>query len=266
MSCMQHASMHFTNRSKAFPILLPAPYAHPWPRLHTHISKLLHLESLPRFISKPSLATCLIPSAPYTRSFPLLEPPMLGSCSAQECKCTPTPSWEQANREHSAAPVLPVSSLFSAQVNSPPAASTMAAARTCVCSPTKAMSTVPVEGAASSRTTLPAEVRKQLEARTEAARGCQYTRDPSSRLGLRSCAWTRAQLMKPSPSPAANSSCRAQDEFECANGECISFSLTCDGVSHCKDKSDEKPSYCSKEPTPAPALLRPQPRTSSPRP
>lgn len=44
---------------------------------------------------------------------------------------------------------------------------------------------------------------------------------------------------------AVNSSCRAQDEFECANGECISFSLTCDGVSHCKDKSDEKPSYCN---------------------
>ncbi|XP_072597864.1 prolow-density lipoprotein receptor-related protein 1 isoform X2 [Vulpes vulpes] len=44
---------------------------------------------------------------------------------------------------------------------------------------------------------------------------------------------------------AMNSSCRAQDEFECANGECINFSLTCDGVSHCKDKSDEKPSYCN---------------------
>ncbi|CAO2582032.1 Prolow-density lipoprotein receptor-related protein 1 [Lemmus lemmus] len=53
---------------------------------------------------------------------------------------------------------------------------------------------------------------------------------------------------------AMNSSCRAQDEFECANGECISFSLTCDGVSHCKDKSDEKPSYCSKEATAAPPL------------
>ncbi|XP_039721688.1 prolow-density lipoprotein receptor-related protein 1 isoform X2 [Pteropus medius] len=44
---------------------------------------------------------------------------------------------------------------------------------------------------------------------------------------------------------AVNSSCRVQDEFECANGECINFSLTCDGVSHCKDKSDEKPSYCN---------------------
>lgn len=53
-------------------------------------------------------------------------------------------------------------------------------------------------------------------------------------------------------STAVNSSCRAQDEFECANGECINFSLTCDGVSHCKDKSDEKPSYCSKQPPPSP--------------
>lgn len=61
-----------------------------------------------------------------------------------------------------------------------------------------------------------------------------------------------AQDTHPTFSPAVNSSCRAQDEFECANGECINFSLTCDGVSHCKDKSDEKPSYCSK------CLLQPQ--------
>ena len=59
------------------------------------------------------------------------------------------------------------------------------------------------------------------------------------------------------PAPAMNSSCRAQDEFECANGECINFSLTCDGVSHCKDKSDEKPSYCSKAPPPASVPHRP---------
>lgn len=64
----------------------------------------------------------------------------------------------------------------------------------------------------------------------------------------------------PSPSPAVNSSCRAQDEFECANGECIDFSLTCDGVSHCKDKSDEKPSYCSKEPPPRDPGLHQQPQ------
>lgn len=65
--------------------------------------------------------------------------------------------------------------------------------------------------------------------------------------------------MEPSPPPATNSSCRAQDEFECANGECISFSLTCDGVSHCKDKSDEKPSYCSKEPLQPLLFFRPRP-------
>lgn len=126
----------------------------------------------------------------------------------------------------------------SPQVSCPPAVSTTEAARICVCSPTKAMSTVPVEGAGSSRRTSPAGVRKLAGARAEAARGHFFQ------------SWTRAgpQLMEPSPSPATNSSCRAQDEFECANGECISFSLTCDGVSHCKDKSDEKPSYCSKEP------------------
>lgn len=61
----------------------------------------------------------------------------------------------------------------------------------------------------------------------------------------------------PASLPAVNSSCRIQDEFECANGECIHFSLTCDGVSHCKDKSDEKPSYCSKEPPQTPGRQAP---------
>ncbi|XP_023799016.1 prolow-density lipoprotein receptor-related protein 1 [Cyanistes caeruleus] len=43
---------------------------------------------------------------------------------------------------------------------------------------------------------------------------------------------------------AVNSTCNV-DEFECGNGDCIDFSRTCDGVVHCKDKSDEKQSYCS---------------------
>ncbi|XP_008939294.1 PREDICTED: low-density lipoprotein receptor-related protein 1-like, partial [Merops nubicus] len=42
-----------------------------------------------------------------------------------------------------------------------------------------------------------------------------------------------------------NSTCNVHDEFECGNGDCIDFSRTCDGVVHCKDKSDEKQSYCS---------------------
>uniref|UniRef100_A0A3B3VX30 Uncharacterized protein n=1 Tax=Poecilia latipinna TaxID=48699 RepID=A0A3B3VX30_9TELE len=32
----------------------------------------------------------------------------------------------------------------------------------------------------------------------------------------------------------------------CGNGECIDYQLTCDGVAHCKDKSDEKMQYCGK--------------------
>ncbi|KAK2516454.1 Lrp1 [Columba guinea] len=44
---------------------------------------------------------------------------------------------------------------------------------------------------------------------------------------------------------ALNSTCNVHDEFECGNGDCIDFSRTCDGVVHCKDKSDEKQSYCS---------------------
>ncbi|MED6290428.1 Low-density lipoprotein receptor- protein 1B, partial [Characodon lateralis] len=41
-----------------------------------------------------------------------------------------------------------------------------------------------------------------------------------------------------------NSSCNIYTEFECGNGECIDYQLTCDGVAHCKDKSDEKMQYC----------------------
>ncbi|NXK69843.1 LRP1 protein, partial [Sylvietta virens] len=44
---------------------------------------------------------------------------------------------------------------------------------------------------------------------------------------------------------AVNSTCNVHYEFECGNGDCIDFSRTCDGVVHCKDKSDEKQSYCS---------------------
>lgn len=55
------------------------------------------------------------------------------------------------------------------------------------------------------------------------------------------CSW-------PSPSSAAeNSSCNIHSEFECGNGECINYQLTCDGIAHCKDKSDEKMQYCGKK-------------------
>lgn len=49
-----------------------------------------------------------------------------------------------------------------------------------------------------------------------------------------------------SPCVAENSSCNIHTEFECGNGECINYQLTCDGVAHCKDKSDEKMQYCGK--------------------
>lgn len=167
------------------------------------------------------------------------------------------PSWEYTDQGTLFSLRSPPISV-SAQVNFPPAVSTMEAARICVCSPTKGMLIVPAEGAASSRTTLPAGVRKPVGAGMGRLSGVS-TRDPSSSLQprLQGCPQAGLQLMKASPSPAVNSSCRAQDEFECANGECISFSLTCDGVSHCKDKSDEKPSYCSKRPL-QPLLLLPQ--------
>lgn len=43
---------------------------------------------------------------------------------------------------------------------------------------------------------------------------------------------------------ALNTTCNNIDEFECGNGDCIKYTLTCDGTAHCKDKSDEKQSYC----------------------
>uniref|UniRef100_A0A8C6XVP1 LDL receptor related protein 1B n=1 Tax=Naja naja TaxID=35670 RepID=A0A8C6XVP1_NAJNA len=43
-----------------------------------------------------------------------------------------------------------------------------------------------------------------------------------------------------------NMSCNFYFEFECGNGECIDYQLSCDGIAHCKDKSDEKLLYCGK--------------------
>lgn len=149
------------------------------------------------------------------------------------------------------------------QASSPPAASTTGAARTCVCSRTKATSTAPAVAAASSRTTSPARVRGGPWAQTgtvspqtlQQPQPHQQPGPPKPQFlgGRRGYRRPGPGSGDPSPpSPAVNSSCRAQDEFACANGECINFSLTCDGVSHCKDKSDEKPSYCSKGPRPHP--------------
>lgn len=47
---------------------------------------------------------------------------------------------------------------------------------------------------------------------------------------------------------AMNSSCNIHSEFQCGNGECIDYQLTCDGITHCKDRSDEKMQYCGKNP------------------
>ncbi|KAG8452515.1 hypothetical protein GDO86_004341 [Hymenochirus boettgeri] len=44
---------------------------------------------------------------------------------------------------------------------------------------------------------------------------------------------------------SSNSTCNKYDEFECGNGDCIRYSMTCDGFAHCKDKADEKHAYCS---------------------
>ncbi|MCJ8744681.1 hypothetical protein PDJAM_G00121590 [Pangasius djambal] len=41
-----------------------------------------------------------------------------------------------------------------------------------------------------------------------------------------------------------NTSCSSVNDFQCVNGDCIDYTLTCDGTAHCKDKSDEKQSFC----------------------
>ncbi|XP_035376859.1 low-density lipoprotein receptor-related protein 1B [Electrophorus electricus] len=43
---------------------------------------------------------------------------------------------------------------------------------------------------------------------------------------------------------SANSSCSRRSDFECTNGECVDYQLTCDGIAHCRDKSDEKRQFC----------------------
>uniref|UniRef100_A0A674BVJ8 LDL receptor related protein 1 n=1 Tax=Salmo trutta TaxID=8032 RepID=A0A674BVJ8_SALTR len=52
------------------------------------------------------------------------------------------------------------------------------------------------------------------------------------------------RLLEDNSCSALNALCGSVDDFECGNGDCINYSLTCDGMAHCKDKSDEKQSYC----------------------
>ncbi|KAK7915952.1 hypothetical protein WMY93_011713 [Mugilogobius chulae] len=53
------------------------------------------------------------------------------------------------------------------------------------------------------------------------------------------------KLLEDNTCIALNTTCNSIDEFECGNGDCIEYVRTCDGVPHCKDKSDEKQSYCA---------------------
>ncbi|XP_045081182.1 low-density lipoprotein receptor-related protein 1-like [Coregonus clupeaformis] len=53
------------------------------------------------------------------------------------------------------------------------------------------------------------------------------------------------KLLEDNTCVALNTTCSSVDEFECGNGDCVNYTLTCDGMAHCKDKSDEKQSYCA---------------------
>ncbi|XP_038606813.1 low-density lipoprotein receptor-related protein 1B [Tachyglossus aculeatus] len=41
-----------------------------------------------------------------------------------------------------------------------------------------------------------------------------------------------------------NSSCNTDTQFECGDGTCIDYWLTCDGTAQCADRSDERPLFC----------------------
>lgn len=41
------------------------------------------------------------------------------------------------------------------------------------------------------------------------------------------------------------SSCDPKAEFECRSGECIPYVVTCDGIKHCSDGSDESVNFCA---------------------
>uniref|UniRef100_A0A672NBG1 Low-density lipoprotein receptor-related protein 1B-like n=1 Tax=Sinocyclocheilus grahami TaxID=75366 RepID=A0A672NBG1_SINGR len=64
-------------------------------------------------------------------------------------------------------------------------------------------------------------------------------------LGVVNCT-CRGERMLLDDNRSLNSSCNIHSEFQCGNGECIDFQLTCDGIAHCKDRSDEKMQYCGK--------------------
>lgn len=44
--------------------------------------------------------------------------------------------------------------------------------------------------------------------------------------------------------PPARRHCKA-DQFACASGDCIPYHLTCDGIKHCRDDSDEEIGFCN---------------------
>ena len=44
----------------------------------------------------------------------------------------------------------------------------------------------------------------------------------------------------------------AEDEFECRNGVCVPYKLTCDGEDFCTDGSDEDPTFCATRVCPSP--------------
>lgn len=39
--------------------------------------------------------------------------------------------------------------------------------------------------------------------------------------------------------------CEVPTEFECTSGECVPYIVTCDGIAHCSDKSDEAVNFCA---------------------
>ena len=75
--------------------------------------------------------------------------------------------------------------------------------------------------------------------------------DTSSGVAECSCLSNRTLLADGKKCSSSQSACASQTEFQCSTTsnslqpECIPLELSCDGIPHCLDGSDESEKYCS---------------------
>ena len=88
--------------------------------------------------------------------------------------------------------------------------------------------------------------------------GCEETcKDSGSGVAECSCLSNRTLLSDGKKCSSSQSACASQTEFQCSTTsnslqpECIPLELSCDGIPHCLDGSDESEKYCSVRKCPA---------------